>query len=450
MHPLKELLVGELGIDLEQMLEAGHDRAELEAELARARESGSADALLKLQEEWWARPSPASFPYDEPNDWESISATFPDGESHARFAGTDGDLADRLHAAWLGRCAGCQLGKPLEGTVRPEKIREVLERVGSWPLDDYINPLPDGVDVATLPDCDFFRRPRKNAFTRGRFDAVSPDDDIHYALLSLRTLEKHGADFTTEQALATIVRHTPPAVIFASGRNAFRTSLFGMEPPHTALFGNPCRQSLGAMIRCDPFGWCAPANPALAASMAYRDAVMTQTRNGIYAGMFFAVLMADVVAHGDVARAIDTAARYVPPKSRFAEMVGFVRERCAAEADWRKVNADIYAKWVEEGRRFNHSLPNGAIVLLGLLRGGGDFSKTICITVMAGMDTDCTGATAGSIMGLAVGTRGIPERWSSPFNDTIRTELAEMHELKISEVAARTFAVAGRNVRRDR
>jgi ADP-ribosylglycohydrolase len=450
MHPLKELLVGELETDLQQMLEAGHDRAGLEAELKAAREAASADALLELQERWWARPSPASFPYEEPGDWESISATFPDAESHAKFSGSDEDLADRLHAAWLGRCAGCQLGKPLEGTARPEKIREVLEAVGSWPLGDYMNPLPEDVDRSTLPDCQFFQRPGKNAHTKGLFSAVSPDDDIHYALLSLRTLEEHGVEFTTEQALATIVRHTPPAVIFASGRNAYRTFLLGLRPPHTALFGNPCRQSLGAMIRCDPFGWCAPANPALAARMAYRDAVMTQTRNGIYAGIFFAVLMADVLAHGDLPRAVDTALSYVPPKSRFAEMVRFVRERCAAEGDWQKVNAEIYAKYAEEGKRFNHSLPNGAIVLLGLLTGGGDFSRTICITVMAGMDTDCTGATAGSILGLAVGRHGIPEHWTAPFNDTIRTELAEMHELRISEVAARTLDVAKENARRDR
>jgi ADP-ribosylglycohydrolase len=450
MHPLKELLVKEIETDLEQMLEAGHDRAALASELAAARDRGSTDALLELQEQWWNRPSPATFGYEEPDDWESISAAFPDGAGHAKFAGGDDDLADRLHAAWLGRCAGCQLGKPLEGTARPEKIRQVLEAVGSWPLADYMNPPPEGVDLATLPDCHFFRQPGRNAFTRGRFDAVSPDDDIHYSLLSLMTIERYGVGFSSEQALKTIVRHTPPAIIFSSGRNAFRTYLLGLRPPHTALFGNPCRQSLGATIRCDPFGWCAPANPALAARMAWRDAVTTQTRNGIYAGIFFAVLMSDVAAHGDPVRAIDTAAAHVPPESRFAEMIGLVKEWCASERDWQEVDREILARWPEEAAGFNHAIPNAAIVLLGLLKGEGDFSKTIGITVMAGLDTDCTGATAGSIMGLALGTGGIPDSWTAPFNDTIRTELAEMHELRISEVAARTFEVARENARRDR
>ena len=41
-----------------------------------------------------------------------------------------------------------------------------------------------------------------------------------------------------------------------------------------------------------------------------------------------------------------------------------------------------------------HSFNNAVIVLLGLLYGEMDFAKTIAITVMSGMDTDCNGATS--------------------------------------------------------
>jgi len=450
MHPLCDILLKELETDLSQMFEEGHDEAALRAELDAAAAARSADALLALQEDWWAPPSPPDFPYDEPNDWDAIAASFPDPESHVRFTGTDADLADRILAAWLGRCAGCQLGKPLEGTTWPDKIRTVLETVGSWPLDDYMNPTPDGFDVSTLPDCAFFQGPGRNEHTKGRFDAVSPDDDIHYALLSQLVLERHGPDFTSEQCCEMIVAHTPPSCIFASGRNMFRTWQNGLRPPHTALYGNPCRQSLGAMIRCDPWGWGAPANPALAARMACKDAVNTQTRNGIYAGMFFAVLMADTLAHGDPVRAVDTAEQYVPPRSRFAEMIRLVKQWCGADDAPHTVGSKILARWPKEAKRFNHSIPNAAIVLLGLLMGEGDFSKTICTTVTAGLDTDCTGATAGSIMGCALGTAGIPPRWTEPFHDTIRTELAGMHELRITRIAERMYNVAKQNARYDR
>jgi hypothetical protein len=128
-------------------------------------------------------------------------------------------------------------------------------------------------------------------------------------------------------------------------------------------------------------------------------------------------------------------------------MIRFVKEQCAATDDWQQINAAILGRWPEEAKRFNHSIPNAAIVLLGLLKGGGDFTRTVGIAVMCGLDTDCTGATAGSIMGCALGTRGIPARWTEPFHDTIRSEVKGMPRVKISELAGRMLKVARGNAR---
>ncbi|MBN1671164.1 MAG: ADP-ribosylglycohydrolase family protein [Kiritimatiellae bacterium] len=448
MHPLHDIVLKALKTDAEQMAEEGHEQGALLQEVEQAAAKKSLDALLELQQDFWQRASPPDFPYEEPNDWATIASCFPDPDSHAKFQGDDAELADRILAAWLGRCVGCQLGKPLEGTGEADKIKKVLTTVGSWPLTDYMNPAPDGLDLETVKDCAFFTRPRKNELAKGNFRGMAPDDDIHYALVSMTTLEKHGTDFTPEQAIETLKQLAPPSCLYASGRNMFITSLFGIKSPHTSLFNNPCRQSLGAMIRCDPWGWGAPANPALAANMAYKDAVSSQVRNGIYSGIFFSVLMADAFAQGDAVKAIDTAEQYVPPKSRFAEMIRFVKEQCAAEEDWAKVNAAIQTQPWHYAKKFNHAIPNGAIVLLGLLKGGGAFTKTLGITVMAGLDTDCTGATAGSIMGCALGTKGIPGYWLEPLNDTIRCELKGICTLKISDVAERMFRIAREHVRR--
>lgn len=449
MHPLYDVVVRDLEQDLKGMLEEGHQEADLRAELDKAKAACSVDALLGLQQAWWDRPSPASFPYVEPNDWESIARTFPAPDSHARFAGTDADLADKLLAAWRGRCAGCQLGKPLEGTMWPDKIRKVLQAVGSWPLTDYMNPTPAGLKIDEVQDCQFFQHGQewRNGSCRGRFDHAWPDDDLHYAIISQYLLRDHGPEFTSKQAVQKLLDYSPVWCLYAAGKNMFRTSLFGLQTPYTATYGNPCRQSLGAMIRCDPFGWGAPANPALAAKMAYKDAVNSQTRNGIYSGIFFAVLMADTLAHGDPIRAIDTAAQYVPPKSRFAEMIQLVKGWCATAKDWQQVDEAILARWPEEAKQFNHAIPNAAIVLAGLLLGKGDFTQTLGITVMCGLDTDCTGATVGSILGCALGTKGIPQHWVAPFNDTMATEVRGLPTVKITEIARQMHAIAKPNVR---
>ena len=118
MHPIHGIVRDALETDLTQMLEAGHDEHALRRELDKTAAADSTDALLELQEKWWSRPSPESFPYDEPSDWETISSHFPDAESHARFAGSDDELADRILAGWQGRCAGCQYLDICNGNFR--------------------------------------------------------------------------------------------------------------------------------------------------------------------------------------------------------------------------------------------------------------------------------------------------------------------------------------------
>ena len=81
---------------------------------------------------------------------------------------------------------------------------------------------------------------------------------------------------------------------------------------------------------------------------------------------------------------------------------------------------------------------------MGLVAGKLDFGKTIAISVMAGFDTDCNGATAGSILGAALGTKAIPEKWTAPLNDTIESAINEVSSARISDLAERTAAIAAR------
>ncbi len=45
----------------------------------------------------------------------------------------------------------------------------------------------------------------------------------------------------------------------------------------------------------------------------------------------------------------------------------------------------------------------------------------ICTTVNCGEDTDCTGATAGSIFGIMHGAKAIPQKWIDPIGRGIKT-----------------------------
>ena len=84
---------------------------------------------------------------------------------------------------------------------------------------------------------------------------------------------------------------------------------------------------------------------------------------------------------------------------------------------------------------------NLAMVVLALVHGNLDYEKTITTAVMAGMDVDCNGATAGSICGAAIGYERLPQRWIAPLNDTVKTVVASFGQGSISSLAERTLAL---------
>ena len=60
---------------------------------------------------------------------------------------------------------------------------------------------------------------------------------------------------------------------------------------------------------------------------------------------------------------------------------------------------------------------------------------------MAGMDTDCNGATVGSVAGIFSGYRNIPQKFTLPLEGTLRSELPEYHPVSIASLAERTFNI---------
>ncbi len=82
------------------------------------------------------------------------------------------------------------------------------------------------------------------------------------------------------------------------------------------------------------------------------------------------------------------------------------------------------------------------IVCIGLLYGELDFGKSIGIAVMAGFDTDCNGATVGSIMGMVLGADALPDKWIKPLGNKLKSGIDGNELVDISELAFRTLKLA--------
>ena len=92
-----------------------------------------------------------------------------------------------------------------------------------------------------------------------------------------------------------------------------------------------------------------------------------------------------------------------------------------------------------------HTVNNAAVIAAALLWGDRDFSKTIGLAVQGGWDTDCTGATTGSVFGAMHGTKALPPHWIDPLNDLIRSAIMGYDHSRPSELADRTLRLAGRD-----
>ena len=89
-----------------------------------------------------------------------------------------------------------------------------------------------------------------------------------------------------------------------------------------------------------------------------------------------------------------------------------------------------------------HTNNNAGIVVAALLLGRHDLEKVISIAVMGGWDTDCNGATAGSIAGAMLGAKQLPEKWIKPLNDTLQSAIIDYHPIAISQCAKWSLEIA--------
>ena len=428
---LRELLVDEV-IELR---ESGH---ELDGAVLRVQEAlaaGSRGWLPEFERAYddlaETRVQPG-WPYAEPSDLQEILATLGDDVTLQRPS--DEVLQDRVHAAWLGRCVGCNLGKPVEGNGwNREKLRRYLEQADSYPITDYLpvlDPMPEGMVLD-----DSWR-----VTTRGQVDGMARDDDTDYTILGLHVLEEHGFGFTTAQVGAEWLRHLPFEQTYTAERVAYRNLIRGIVPPRTASYRNPYREWIGALIRADVFGYACPGQPRRAAMLAYRDAALSHVANGIYGEMWAAALIAASFAVPTAREALDIAMTAVPAASRLAEALCAVRAAFDSGFSW-----DEAIDQVERdlgGYHWIHTVNNAAVVAAALLWGEGDFNKTIGLAVAAGLDTDSDGATAGSVFGALHGTAALPAHWVDPLHDTIRSAIAGFDNFSISGLAERTVALA--------
>jgi len=415
--------------ELAQRRESGYDVTSAAAAFERADPSDDAamDAILAALTESSRLPG---WSYEEPDGWQDIVDTLP-----AATPTAPRDLHDQINGGWLGRISGNNVGKPIEEGVHwtVEHIRDYLERAGEYPLRDYV-PLLDPMPA------EFILRENWPETTKGRVNGAARDDDIDYAILALHLMETHGRGLRTEHVAEAWLNLLPYFQVYTAERAAYTNLIHAVPVAQVATTRNPYREWIGALIRGDAFGWANPGRPRDAMELAYRDAALSHTANGIYGELWAAALLSCAFSATTVREAFDASLDHVPPRSRLSEALHDVRGWRDEGLSWDTAIENIRAKyghydWV-------HTVNNAAIIAAGLLWGEDDFAATVGLTVMGGWDTDSNGATAGAVAGVVLGAAALPAHLIEPLHDSTRSALFGFDNSRISGLAERTIRLA--------
>ncbi len=461
------LLLEERDVLRDQGAVIPHDLAERIAGLHPVADAWNRARIDPLYDELQRLPIDPVLAAAEPNDLAAIRALRPDGPRDLGWTPDQPTLVDRLHGAWTGRATGCALGKPVEGMgmssadgrlVGRARIRAYLERRGDWPLRDYFSGRTiEGTDIIHCEPS-----------WRENIAYMQPDDDIHYTLVGLGVMEKAGPNFAWDDVARFWAGHIPYSHICTAETQAILNFLnhalprehgktTACTPAFTRRFRNPYREWIGAQIRADGWAMCAAGRPELAAEFAWRDAQWTHERNGIYGEMLFAAIQAAAFVESDPLRLIAIGLSEIPRDCRLARAIHGTLAIARTHRDWESACAAVETlceTWQPSygfdpapvrGMHPVHTINNACLCVLALIYGRMDTRDTQAIAVMCGLDTDCNGATVGTVVGAAAGRARFRPELAAPLRDTIKPAMVGFAEVTMRDLAERT-AVQWRRV----
>lgn len=300
------------------------------------------------------------------------------------------EYKSKVLGCWMGKNIGGTLGAPLEG------------KQDIFHYDFYVNEMNG---------------------------EPAPNDDLDLQLVWLRAMEEKGVFGVNERVLGEYwMRHIVAAWNeYGIARNNI---VNGLLPP---LSGSTCNQkwevSNGAWIRSEIWACVFAGTPDWASYYAISDACVDHADDGVYAEIFTASLESAAFIESDIRKLINCALARIPKDCRVARSVKIAIDSYDKGLPWEDARNAIVKDSEDLG--WFQAPANIGFCVIGLLYGEGDFSKSLCTAVNCGDDTDCTGATVGSIMGILNGIEGIPEKWIKPIGHSIKTWAVSRFHLHI-------------------
>lgn len=311
---------------------------------------------------------------------------------------------EKVYSGFLGMNIGIRLGAPVEPTIWTyDRIRKTYGEITDY-VKEFKNFAAD--DDANGPVY-FIRALYDDAAER----ELQPQDVarawLNYAREGLGMFWWGGYGISTE--------HT-----------AYLNLKNGIEAPQSgsiAQNGRTLAEQIGGQIFIDTWGLVNPCNPGKAADYGQAAASVSHDGEGLWGARFFCAAIAKAFETEDIWEIMETGLAEIPSDSLYRQVADAVFEFYRAnpeESKWRECYRMLLREWgYDKFPGVCHIIPNAGVCFMSMAYGKGRLDRTVEIATMAGWDTDCNAGNVGTVLGVACGLAGIPERYRKPINDGI-------------------------------
>ena len=250
-------------------------------------------------------------------------------------------------------------------------------------------------------------------------------DDIYMDLTFVDVLHRVGLDAPVD-SFAEAFAHAG-YMLWHANQAARYNILNDIKAPESGFWkNNPHADDIDYQIESDFSGLMSPGMPNAASSVSDKIGHIMNYGDGWYGGVFMGAMYTMAFISSDIPWIIDKALQTIPSKSLFYQCIADVIQwHQQYPKDWHRTWFEIQKKWASDigcpdgvFNAFNiDAKVNAAYVVMALLYGNKDFTKTLEIATRAGQDADCNPSSAGGILGTIVGYSHIPEYWKRGLND---------------------------------
>lgn len=336
------------------------------------------------------------------------------------------EYRDKVYAAWLGQIVGNIYGLSYEF--------QFIDEPGP---DEF--PYGFGVSLNRVEDAN------------GAFS----DDDTDIEYMYLLQMEQHGIEPSYAQ-LAEAWKYHVRDKVWIANRAALALMHAGYGPPITGSKDyNPHWFQIDPQLVNEIWAVTAPGMLDYATEKSAWAAKITNDDFGIEPTIHYAAMYAAAFFEDDINRLIDIGTAALPGDSRFGTVVEHMKQlHQQYPDDWQKARAEMARHYYGTFDYNELSWPpadahlNGACAILALLYGDGDFQRTLDVASGMGFDADNQAATMSGLLGIILGTEGLPEellyplgkdKWQLPFNDLYKNvSRHDLPDASLLDMAQRT------------